>query len=522
MTDPSSNTDFMAGYSGITRPNVAGSGLPHRTVLNSPPPPGRLTSLRSRDLTLGGFKKKTFVPNVHSLRKSKDELKEEAHVAPKKDRRVREERPKERRERTPQIIQSHSIFEQGPADTVKKPGGWRGTDLTDSRSSPVAKCFKKERRASEENDMLHKLQRDDFLDDPGLKNDAKNKPIQLPLYQSSNFLTTEATTPSFRAPATTNPNLPLQYGAGHQYGPGQIPQYGPGQIPQYGPGPIPQYGPGQIPQYRPDQIPQYGPGQIPQYRPDQIPQYGPDQIPQYGPGQGVLCPDQIPQYGPDQIPQYRPGQGVLCPDQIPQYGPDQIPQYRPDQIPQYGPGQIPQYRPGQGVLSPDQPSVAELFHQLMVSETEELLFIQLPDTIPGQPTTASVQSQPATATSQPITAPERNGKKDSKSDGKRTSHIKAPDTAGKDVPVLSEFTEGFLGKLQIRKSGKVQLVLGDITMDVSEGAAFSFLQQLVSVRLSEGLTGDMSILGNVKHKLVCSPDFQALLQEPSPDHSAHL
>ncbi|XP_070981010.1 DNA-directed RNA polymerase III subunit RPC4-like [Oncorhynchus clarkii lewisi] len=406
MTDPSSNTDFMAGYSGITRPNVAGSGLPHRAVLNSPPPPGRLTSLRSRDLTLGGFKKKTFVPNVHSLRKSKDELKEEAHVAPKKERRVREERHRERRERPPQIIQSHSIFEQGPADTVKKPGGWRGTDLTDSRSSPVAKCFKKERRASEENDndMLHKLQRDDFLDDPGLKNDAKNKPIQLPLYQSSNFLITEATTPSFRAPATTNPNLPLQYGAGHQYGPGQIPQY----------------------------------------------------------------------------------------------------------------------RPGQGVLSPDQPSVAELFHQLMVSETEELLFIQLPDTIPGQPTTASIQSQPATATGQPITAPERNCKKDSKSDGKRTSHIKAPDAAGKDVPVLSEFTEGFLGKLQIRKSGKVQLVLGDIIMDVSEGAAFSFLQQLVSVRLSEGLTGDMSILGNVKHKLVCSPDFQALLQEPSPDHSAHL
>ncbi|XP_071250928.1 DNA-directed RNA polymerase III subunit RPC4 isoform X3 [Salvelinus alpinus] len=389
MADPNSNTDVMAGYSGTTRLNVAGSGLPRRTVLNSPTPPGRLTSLRSRDLTLGGFKKvipngnthtKTFVPNVHSLRKSKDELKEEAHVAPKKDRRVREERHRERRverrERPHQTIQSHSIFEQGPADTVKKPGGWRGTDLGDSRSSPVAKCFKKERRASEENDddMLHKLQRDDFLDDPGLKNDAKNKPIQLPLYQSINFLITEATTPSFRAPATTNPHLPLQYGARHQY----------------------------------------------------------------GPGQGVLSPDQIPQHGP--------GQGVLSPDQIPQYG------------------------PGQGVLSPDQPSVADLFHQLTVSETEELLFIQLPDIIPGQPTTAT--GQPTTATGQPITAPEKNGKKDSKSDSKRSSHIKAP--------------------------------------------------QLVSVRLSEGLTGDMSILGNIKHKLVCSPDFQALLQEPSPDHSAPL
>lgn len=43
-------------------------------------------------------------------------------------------------------------------------------------------------------------------------------------------------------------------------------------------------------------------------------------------------------------------------------------------------------------------------------------------------------------------------------------------------PVLSQFPEGFLGKLQIRKSGKVELKLGDIVLDVSEGAAFSFLQ----------------------------------------------
>lgn len=42
--------------------------------------------------------------------------------------------------------------------------------------------------------------------------------------------------------------------------------------------------------------------------------------------------------------------------------------------------------------------------------------------------------------------------------------------------MLSDFTEGFIGKVRIRKSGKVQLVIGDITMDVSEGAAFSFLQ----------------------------------------------
>lgn len=45
-------------------------------------------------------------------------------------------------------------------------------------------------------------------------------------------------------------------------------------------------------------------------------------------------------------------------------------------------------------------------------------------------------------------------------------------------PVLSQFPEGFLGKLRIRRSGKMELKLGDIVMDVCEGAASSFLQVL--------------------------------------------
>ncbi|KAJ8013680.1 hypothetical protein DPEC_G00032310 [Dallia pectoralis] len=407
MTDPIISDPDSSASSSCIRPVVAGRVVPARTALSSPPPPGRLTSLRSRDLTLGGFKKKTFVPNVHSVRKSKDELKEEAHVAPKQ-RKEREERHREgrgKRRVRPQTIQSHSIFEQGPADTIRKPGGWKSTDQSDSGCSPVAKCVKKERHATEEDEdeMLQKLQRDDFLDDPGLRNDAKNRPIQLPLHQSCNFLRNEATTPQ-RDEQSCDPTA-LRVPAS-------------------------------------------------------------------------ASPPRQPRFG-----QRRPG--LQC-------------------------------EPGQRFLSPDQPSVAELFQQLMVSETEELLFIQLPDTMPGQPIGSLV-------TGQPITAPE-NTKKDSKSDDKRSSHVKTQDPAGKNTHILSEFSEGFLGKLQVRKSGKVQLLLGDITMDVSGGAAFSFLQQLVSVRLSEGLTGDMSVLGNVKHKLVCSPDFQALLQglEPSPDQSGTL
>lgn len=128
-------------------------------------------------------------------------LKGEVLAAPKKERRDRNERRREnrgRRKERPQTIQSHSIFEQGPADSVRKTGvfsavpsdllmglncrsiacssplhpsesmcpaaGWHGaTDLQDSAASPVCKLLKKERKESEEEDedeILRKLQRD--------------------------------------------------------------------------------------------------------------------------------------------------------------------------------------------------------------------------------------------------------------------------------------------------------------------------------------------------------------------------
>ncbi|KAL7869820.1 hypothetical protein AOLI_G00138080 [Acnodon oligacanthus] len=373
-------TDKMAepsegSQSGPLRPPFAlGRGLPGRSLLN-PPPPGRLTSLRSRDLTLGGYKKKTFVPNVHSIRKSKDELKEEARTAPKKDRKEREDRQRERKRRErPQTIQSHSIFEQGPADTFRKIGSWGSTNLSDCDPAFVPKCIKKEKNIPEDddNEILEKLQRDDFLDDPGLKNDPKHRPIRLPLHQSCNFLTAET---------------------------------------------------------------------------------------------GISLKEETSNYTCSKSPKMQP----RFPSQASR------------------------------TYASDQPStVGDLFQQLSVSDKEELLFIQLPDTIPG----------PLKATSC-----DKSSKKEGKAEDKHSSHTKAQDPMEKEtVPVLSDLSEGLIGKLQVRKSGKVQLVIGDITLDVSEGAAFSFLQQLVSVRLTEGLTGDMTVLGNVTHKLVCSPDFEALLQ----------
>lgn len=37
-------------------------------------------------------------------------------------------------------------------------------------------------------------------------------------------------------------------------------------------------------------------------------------------------------------------------------------------------------------------------------------------------------------------------------------------------------------------------------------------QELVSVGIGDNRTGEMIVLGHVRHKLVCSPDFEALLE----------
>lgn len=61
-------------------------------------------------------------------------------------------------------------------------------------------------------------------------------------------------------------------------------------------------------------------------------------------------------------------------------------------------------------VSPQQPTVRELFEQLCVSEREELLFIQLPDVIPGQPKNS--------------VSPEKKRNEDVKPADKRLPHVK--------------------------------------------------------------------------------------------------
>ncbi|CAL9699632.1 unnamed protein product [Knipowitschia caucasica] len=315
--------------------------------------PGRLASLRTRDMTLVGPPKKprrTFEPNVHVVRKSKDELKEHTTTSPQQRRPEREEKRKERRvvkREKPRTIQSHSIFEQAPAAACTRRTG-RG-------SGPCETTLSTQLKREPQDDgqaALDKLYRDDFIDDPSLRNCSKLTPIQLPLRHTPSQSTTAHPT--------------------------------------------------------------------------------------------------------------RGGDAAVC--------------------------------------EAKQPSLVELFRDLQVSDANELFFMQLPDCMPLKTVTPK--------------APDTAGRGPSKPARRESLHQgKAGENVQTQEPVLSGFSEGLLGKLQLRKSGKVVLKLGDISMDVTEGAAFSFLQQLVSVRLSEGRSGDMMVLGNVSHKLVLSPVFQTLIDQ---------
>ncbi|XP_009569702.2 DNA-directed RNA polymerase III subunit RPC4 isoform X2 [Cuculus canorus] len=384
-----------AGSPGSLRPGLPGArGLLGRRPVATAVSPGRLPSIRSRDLTLGGVKKKTFTPNIIS-RKIKEEPREDVTVKKEKKERERDrQRDGHGRGRgRPEVIQSHSIFEQGPAEMMKKKGSWDKTvDMSDFGPSHIINIKKEKRETDEETkQILRMLQKDDFLDDPGLKNDIRNKPVQLPLAHS-----------------------------------------------------------------------------------------------------GWLFKEEVTEQEEDAqlwLPGPKEEKMELDPPVV------KVKEEPCDEDPLRKPAQT------KGPLGfPRDVSVAELLQQLSLSAEEELLFLQLPDTLPGQPPTHD--TKPIKMELQNEEGQMMVVKQEKSQEAKQAENI----------CTLADLPEGQVGKLLIRKSGKVQLVLGNVTLDVTMGTPCSFLQELVSVSIGDNRTGEMIVLGHVKHKLVCSPDFEALLE----------
>ncbi|XP_027035228.2 DNA-directed RNA polymerase III subunit RPC4 isoform X1 [Tachysurus fulvidraco] len=387
MATPGSGDSSSNPRSG---PGGLGSMLNLRT-------PGRLPNIRSRDLTLGGVKKKTFTPNIIG-RKSKEELK--VNEGPRRERRDADRgRQRDGRGRgrgRPEVIQSHSIFEQGPAEAVvKRRGVYEDTRETpNSAPCPIINIKKEYRETEEETkEILRKLERDNFVDDPHLRNEARCCPVQLPLVVSGWVFKEE-----FEEDADFG-GVKMEKDAE-------------------------------------------------------------DEKMNTESSDTAVTVKQEP---PD-VPVFKKAEPMFKMPPLPE----------PDFLP-------------------------DLLQAWSHCKEEELLFMQLPDSLPGQPPSSDTRPTKTTVQSE-----------DGQNVLQKTEGQQEEDEEENSCH-LKELQEGLVGRLLVRKSGRVQLVLGNVTLDVALGTSCAFFQELVSVS-SEGRRGDMTVLGHIKHKLVCSPDFKALLE----------
>ncbi|XP_037528819.1 DNA-directed RNA polymerase III subunit RPC4 isoform X1 [Rhipicephalus sanguineus] len=142
-------------------------------------------------------------------------------------------------------------------------------------------------------------------------------------------------------------------------------------------------------------------------------------------------------------------------------------------------------------------SLADLCTDPNLPEIGQLLFFQLPDSLPGLQLPADTSQKEAA-----------------------NSIVKVEEQQSHNGLIkLSQFPEGYVGKLQVMKSGRVRLVLGAVALSVDTGTHLSFHQELTSVRLSEVGEADFSVLGHVLHKLICLPDMEQLLAANSQEIS---
>jgi hypothetical protein len=102
------------------------------------------------------------------------------------------------------------------------------------------------------------------------------------------------------------------------------------------------------------------------------------------------------------------------------------------------------------------------------------------------------------------------------------------------VVKLDNLSEGYLGKLQLRKSGKVQLWINNVLFDVDIGTQVGFLQELYSVDSVEPPAavggqeqdnstvnkGNMTNLGRVRNRVVVTQAWKDLFQATNAEESS--
>ncbi|KAJ0041708.1 hypothetical protein NL108_007902, partial [Boleophthalmus pectinirostris] len=288
---------------------------------------------------------KTFTPNIIG-RKIKEEPKgpEGGQRRERREDRGRGQRDRGRGRGRGELIQSHSIFEQGPAEMMlKKKGVYESErDAPSMGPSPIINIKKEYRETEEETkEILRKLERDNFIDDPFLRSERRCCPVQLPLAVSGWGFKEEFNVKTEKVEEDIEPM------------------------------------------------------------------------------------DTLSEEKEEKV---KKTEETFRPPPLPE------PEVLPD-----------------------------LMHKWSLSKGEELFFMQLPDSLPGQPPTK--ENKPVKTEVQSETGPSMLLKTETQED-----------ETDENCCSLKDLREGLIGKMLVRKSGRVQLILGQVTLDVSLGTTCSFLQ----------------------------------------------
>ncbi|KAF0288540.1 DNA-directed RNA polymerase III subunit RPC4 [Amphibalanus amphitrite] len=131
---------------------------------------------------------------------------------------------------------------------------------------------------------------------------------------------------------------------------------------------------------------------------------------------------------------------------------------------------------------------------------KDLVFFQFPDCLP-------------VLTSNDDDVKLKPKKEPSASSAGTTNGVQADTKApNPELVTFSDLPEGQVGRLQILKSGRARLLLGDHVLELDAGTQVKFLQEAASVSTSaDGSSGSVSVLGHIRHRVVASPAWDTLI-----------
>lgn len=79
---------------------------------------------------------------------------------------------------------------------------------------------------------------------------------------------------------------------------------------------------------------------------------------------------------------------------------------------------------------------------------------------------------------------------------------------------FNNLEEGQIGKIQLYKSGKVKLLIGDTHYDLSIGSLSNYRQDVISISTNqEEHIGTMIHLGEIQTKLIATPNWENLCED---------